>query len=84
MFVPGAAIKKPLTLPVNLTVKLLIVVLLNANVAYCEPLLPVFKSGPTGRNPVEKSVVLCCNVPNLVIASLVPATVTAPLQALPV
>jgi hypothetical protein len=70
--------KQPDTLPDNLTVKLLIVVLRNANVKYCAPDLPVARSGPAGRYPELRSVVKWLIVPNLEIASLVPATVTAP------
>ena len=55
--VPGAAINMPLIFPLNVTVKFDIVVLLKAKVKYCAPLLPVFKSGPTGRYPLDKSCV---------------------------
>ena len=57
MLVPGAAINIPLIVPLSVTVKLAIVVLLNAKVKYCDPLLPVFKSGPAGKYPELKSVV---------------------------
>ena len=47
--VPGAAMNIPETLPDIVRLKLAIVVLLKANVKYCAPDLPVFRSGPAGR-----------------------------------
>ena len=56
--VPGAAIHNP-EMPVvvvNLTSKLAKLGLANANVKYCVPDRLVLRLGPTGKNPVDKSI----------------------------
>ena len=56
---PGSANHNPEIFPVKVTVILLLALRLNAPLKYCVPDLPVARSGPAGKYPLDKSVLKC-------------------------